>query len=213
MLDAIRPLLGALYRNLIAREEAGLGLACLSKVAADAGWHAIKISDGVRIVEAPPPARQLLVRFFPDTKSGNGTRLPGALTDWLVRSRHWGLERLALPIGRHFTTTKLGMRLTAHFLADGATPGTGTLMLRAERVEINAADLSALSAKMPLTPREREALALVAVGKSNGDIARLLSISARTVQKHLERVFDKLGVETRTAAAMIALRSVDAPNC
>ncbi len=212
LLDAVRPLLGALYRNLVAREDASLGLACLSKVAADAGWHAIAIADGVRIVAAPTLACQLLTRFFPESRACDGARLPSALTDWLVRSRHWGLELLAMPLGRHFTKIRLGMRLTGHFLAGGSAPGTGTLMLRAERVGISADHLGGVSARVPLTQREREVLALVAAGKTNADIARLLSISTRTVQKHLERVFDKLGVDTRTAAAMVALCSVEAPS-
>lgn len=52
-----------------------------------------------------------------------------------------------------------------------------------------------------LTPREADVLAWLAQGKSNVDIAAILAISPRTVQKHLERIFVKLGVESRTAAA------------
>jgi DNA-binding CsgD family transcriptional regulator len=52
-----------------------------------------------------------------------------------------------------------------------------------------------------LTRRETEVLSWVAQGKSNFDIATILGASPRTVQKHLERIFQKLGVETRTAAA------------
>lgn len=51
-----------------------------------------------------------------------------------------------------------------------------------------------------LTSREREVLGWVAAGKTNWEIALILSISPRTVQKHMEHVFDKLGVENRTAA-------------
>ena len=51
-----------------------------------------------------------------------------------------------------------------------------------------------------LTPREREILALVAEGKTNGQIAELLWISAGTVRRHLENAYAKLGVHTRTAA-------------
>jgi DNA-binding CsgD family transcriptional regulator len=53
-----------------------------------------------------------------------------------------------------------------------------------------------------LTAREAEVLRWVAAGKSDAQIGAILRISARTVQKHLQNVYDKLGVESRTAAAM-----------
>jgi DNA-binding NarL/FixJ family response regulator len=55
-----------------------------------------------------------------------------------------------------------------------------------------------------LTPRETEVLSWLAKGKTNRDIADILGMSPRTVNKHLEHIFEKLGVETRTAAAAIA---------
>ena len=55
-----------------------------------------------------------------------------------------------------------------------------------------------------LTAREAEVLRWVAAGKSDAQIGAILGISARTVQKHLQNVYDKLGVENRTAAAMRA---------
>lgn len=55
-----------------------------------------------------------------------------------------------------------------------------------------------------LTPRESEVLSWLAKGKTNRDIADILGMSPRTVNKHLEHVFEKLGVETRSAAAAIA---------
>jgi len=55
-----------------------------------------------------------------------------------------------------------------------------------------------------LTPRELEVMHWVACGKTDVDIGGLLAISPRTVQKHLEHIYTKLGVETRTAAAMRA---------
>jgi DNA-binding CsgD family transcriptional regulator len=51
-----------------------------------------------------------------------------------------------------------------------------------------------------LTAREREVLCWLAAGKTNAQIALILGMSTRTVQKHLEHIFVKLGVETRTAA-------------
>lgn len=64
---------------------------------------------------------------------------------------------------------------------------------------------------LPLTEREREILSFLPAGKTNAEIATILCISARTVQKHLEHVFQKLGVETRTAAALRAVAAANAP--
>lgn len=55
-----------------------------------------------------------------------------------------------------------------------------------------------------LTPREREVLALVAAGKSNRRIATALAISEHTVARHVSNIFDKLGVNSRTAATSYA---------
>jgi DNA-binding CsgD family transcriptional regulator len=53
-----------------------------------------------------------------------------------------------------------------------------------------------------LTPRERDVMHWVAAGKTDRDVADILAISHRTVHKHLQQVYNKLGVETRTAAVM-----------
>ena len=55
---------------------------------------------------------------------------------------------------------------------------------------------------MALTDREQEVLRWLASGKTDKDIAEILAISPRTVHKHLQRIYEKLGVETRTAAVM-----------
>ena len=56
-----------------------------------------------------------------------------------------------------------------------------------------------------LTGREVEVLTWVAKGKTNRDIGEILGMSPRTVNKHLEHIYVKLGVETRTAAAALAI--------
>lgn len=61
-----------------------------------------------------------------------------------------------------------------------------------------------------LTAREREVLAWVARGKTNAEIARLLWLAPGTVRKHLENVYAKLGVSTRTAAVARFLGLIDA---
>lgn len=62
---------------------------------------------------------------------------------------------------------------------------------------------------LSLTPREREVLIWVGAGKSNAQVAAILGLSVRTVQKHLENSYVKLGVENRTAAAMLVLGKSD----
>lgn len=58
--------------------------------------------------------------------------------------------------------------------------------------------------KLNLTQRESEVLLWIARGQSNIEIAMSLGISPRTVKKHLEHIFIKLGVKTRLAAAVLA---------
>jgi DNA-binding NarL/FixJ family response regulator len=60
------------------------------------------------------------------------------------------------------------------------------------------------SSELGLTTREGEVLGWLAKGKTNRDIAQILGLSPRTVDKHLEQIYAKLGVENRTAAAAIA---------
>jgi DNA-binding response OmpR family regulator len=69
-------------------------------------------------------------------------------------------------------------------------------------------DVARLGEKLGLTQREAEVLLWVSYGKASSDISAVLEISPRTVQKHLERIYEKLGVETRSAAAAIAIRAL-----
>ncbi|WP_236225421.1 response regulator transcription factor [Pseudomonas pseudonitroreducens] len=66
-------------------------------------------------------------------------------------------------------------------------------------------NLKALSNRYQLTSREVEVLHWVTCGKTNRDIGDILGMSPRTVNKHLEHVYVKLGVETRSAAAVLAI--------
>ncbi len=58
-----------------------------------------------------------------------------------------------------------------------------------------------------LTSREAEVLSWLSKGKTNRDIAQILGLSPRTIDKHLEQIYAKLGVENRTAAAAMAVQS------
>lgn len=70
------------------------------------------------------------------------------------------------------------------------------------------ADIARLQQGYGLTLREAEVLLWISYGKPNRVISEILTISPRTVNKHLEQIFEKLGVETRAAAAAFAVRTI-----
>lgn len=71
-------------------------------------------------------------------------------------------------------------------------------------------EIELLHQQFPLTKREAEILLWIARGKTNREIAIILSCSPRTINKHLEQVFRKLNVENRTGAAVAALKYLEA---
>ncbi|MCU0869568.1 MAG: LuxR C-terminal-related transcriptional regulator, partial [Burkholderiales bacterium] len=80
---------------------------------------------------------------------------------------------------------------------------SGHLIVHLAERAIDPAEAAPVGARYALTQREMEVLSWVGKGKTNRDVADILGISPRTVNKHLENVFEKLGVETRAAAAAI----------
>lgn len=78
-------------------------------------------------------------------------------------------------------------------------------LFRVTEVESDNAN-EVLREQLQLTQREAEVLTWIAHGKSNRDIGEILGISPRTVNKHLEQIFTKLGVENRTSAAAQATK-------
>jgi DNA-binding CsgD family transcriptional regulator len=77
----------------------------------------------------------------------------------------------------------------------------GVAIDRAKQAPTHA-DKATQIAAARLTARERDVLVWLAAGKTNRDIAAILGAKPRTVEKHLEHIYEKLGVETRTAAVM-----------
>lgn len=116
-----------------------------------------------------------------------------------VAQRAW-LQQ-AVQHGETLSELPDGSQLQARFLGQ-AGPGETMILLRVLGPSVDAAHKRLSSAA--LTPRETEVLSWLAKGKTNRDIADILGMSPRTVNKHLEHIFEKLGVETRTAAAAIA---------
>jgi DNA-binding CsgD family transcriptional regulator len=64
-----------------------------------------------------------------------------------------------------------------------------------------SAPVASSSDTATLSRRQQEVARWIREGKSNVEIARIMGISPRTVQKHIEHIFDKLGVESRVAVA------------
>ncbi|MCQ0987022.1 response regulator transcription factor [Jiella marina] len=83
--------------------------------------------------------------------------------------------------------------------------GPKEFLLRITR-EGSRQEIETLQGHLNITAREAEVLLWLARGKANRDIAEILKLSPRTVNKHLEVVFRKLGVENRAAATAIAVR-------
>jgi DNA-binding NarL/FixJ family response regulator len=147
---------------------------------------AVTPQDG-RIVWQTPLARQWMHQYFGgDTDAVT----PAPLATWLS----------AGPNAPPLTVIRGAARLT--FTAADVRGGEQWMIVLRE--ESDTARVQALTALFRLTQREAEVLHWVIQGKTNRDIGAILGMSPRTVNKHLEHVFEKLGVETRTAAATLA---------
>jgi DNA-binding NarL/FixJ family response regulator len=150
---------------------------------------AITPHDG-RIVWQTPLARQWMQKYFTPPETAAHPETPAALAAWLAGGG-------AAPLTIGMASSRL-----VFALAEGSGGEQQMIVLREES---DGARVQALTALFRLTQRESEVLHWVMMGKTNRDIGDILGTSPRTVNKHLEHVFHKLGVETRTAAAALAL--------
>jgi DNA-binding CsgD family transcriptional regulator len=146
-------------------------------------------------------ARIWMTEYFGAVFVGRSVALPAPLRAWAlarIEAETHG-KRLRLVRLDHFHAVRGEHCLVADLIVDH---GKDQHLLRLEETVLNAppATLEGLG----LTPREAEVLCWVAQGKTNREIGMILSSSARTVQKHLEHVFEKIGVENRTAAILRA---------
>jgi len=132
------------------------------------------------------------------TGLGAGEKLPKTAADWLT-------ERVAREASSETRLLDFGGR-TVELVLLGQI-GADEFLLRVT-VEDVAGDLARLRAHAALTPREAEVLLWLARGKSNRDIGTILTVSPRTVDKHLEQIFVKLGVENRATAVVAALKAL-----
>ena len=160
--------------------------------AVDVAGLGVVVLDGQgRVAWRSPQAARWLEEAFADQPFPME-----AAGDWLAgahqpdQAGHQDLA-LALADGRQL--------LARHMGASGL--GESMVLLSHEAPQAPAAPRLQ---QVALTPRETEVLSWLSKGKTNRDIADILGMSPRTVNKHLEHIFEKLGVETRTAAAAVA---------
>jgi DNA-binding NarL/FixJ family response regulator len=161
---------------------------------------AIDARDG-RLVWQTPLARQLIRAWFaPAVPGGPGVaeETPPQLLAWARATQRARQERRD---PAQVVVADGSRRLLASFHDQGSDEAWLVVL----REENDARALVALVEAFHLTTREAEVLYWVIRGKTNRDIGDILGASPRTVHKHLEHVFEKLGVETRTAAASMAM--------
>jgi len=169
--------------EVLARLQAHIRNARVARLAREAidvaGFGVVLIDTQGRIAWQSPQARELLGQ---DGARINFSTLLSSTDDQLNITAHPGISI------RNLGQVGLGE----------------TMLLLAQNNQRNGD--SARLQQAALTHRESEVLSWVAKGKTNRDIAEILGMSPRTVNKHLEHIFDKLGVETRSAAAAIGVR-------
>jgi DNA-binding NarL/FixJ family response regulator len=153
---------------------------------------ALHPGDG-RVAWQTPLARRLMNDYF----ALGADEVPARLREWIADISSADADAPEMP---PLSVAHAGKRLM--FSLQARTPDGEWLIL--VREESDAAIMEAITAAFRLTPREAEVLFWVIKGKTNKDIGEILGTSPRTVNKHLEHVFGKLGVETRTAAATVA---------
>jgi len=168
--------------------------------ALDAFGHAtlvVRLSDG-RLVWQTALARQLLRNYYGDESADDA---PAELLRWArtqAARQAGGAQAATLVVARS------AKRLS--FVLHEPTGDDEWLVVLREASD--AAIVEAMTLAFKLTSREAEVLYWVVKGKTNRDIGDILGSSPATVKKHLEHVFAKLGVETRTAAAALAIGKV-----
>ena len=154
---------------------------------------AVRASDG-KLVWQTPLSRKLLKEYFATGED----ETPQRLLDWIAdadTARRDGREPNTLLIAD-------GTRRLLATFHDQTGDQEWLVVLREEN---DASAIESLIAVFRLTQREAEVLYWVTLGKTSKDIGDILGSSPRTVNKHLEHVFEKLGVETRTSAANLAM--------
>jgi len=195
VLNLVRPHLVQARRNAELRSQLA-EMVLLLEGLADATDRAIVLLDQHRTVRRTSSRAAALFAAHLGFRLAVGSSLPTMIDAWITRcGRPETLEDNHAP-GQPFTVESGHGRVVIRFLPRGEIGEYDALLVEQARDESQVGPLSRLSR------REREVLNWVSRGKTNPQIAAILSISAGTVLKHLEHIYDKLGVRTRAAAAV-----------
>ncbi|WFU43299.1 response regulator [Bradyrhizobium sp. CB82] len=150
-----------------------------------------------KVLWATPQAHRLLSDHY-SAQGREDADLPTSLLQWLEQVRrskgNSKSQAAALPGNPQLRIYYMGELAPNEFL------------LRLSK-EAGTSLPPEFSSELGLTSREGEVLAWLSKGKTNRDIAQILGLSPRTVDKHLEQIYAKLGVENRTAAAAVAVNA------
>lgn len=169
-----------------------------TRAALDATGRFLLAADRAgRLLWCTPKARQLLGELFPHTPDAAST-LPATIMSQLMQLRadRPAPAKLLLDVnGRKVEISVMG------------AIGPDELLFRLTELSTTADELR-LQRTLALTSRESEVLLWISRGKANREIGEILDISPRTVNKHLEQIFVKLGVENRASAAARAIRTL-----
>lgn len=160
------------------------------------GRTLLAVSGDGAILWSTPLASRLLRDFAPEAE---------AVQALSPDARAWLNAHLAGAAPSAFTLGQGEGACTLSFV--GRTQDE--ILLRIAR-EAPAAGPALLRDRLPITAREAEVLFWLTQGKASRDIGDILGLSPRTVTKHLESIYGKLGVENRTAASLIASRHLQA---
>ena len=165
----------------------------------------VRARDG-RLLWQTPLARELLRTWFgPDSQL-----VPEPVLAWLQRQAAAQLMATSTAVqgAPRFHLDQGARRLSFDLHQQvGDSEGGGDWLIVMREISDEAV-INTMSLAFKLTAREAEVLYWVVKGKINRDIGDILGSSPATVKKHLERIFAKLGVETRTSAAAMAINRI-----
>jgi DNA-binding CsgD family transcriptional regulator len=196
LLDLLRPYLVQAHARATARELSQATILMLEAALGGVGRAAVLLSAGGVIQAASAQALQWLDEYCLAPESEE--MLPEPVAAWRERRRA-SLTEGGAGSGDDVLEVQRGYRCLT-IRAIGGQEADHDLLVFEERHEVSSRDLRTLG----LTPRQAEILQLVAAGRSDREIASLLYVSEHTVGKHLEHIFTRLRVTSRTAAAAVA---------